>query len=120
MCAVHDWRKAKAKGDVVGTILFDLSSAFELVDAMLLENKIKIYGADERTCFWIRSYMTYRWQELQAADAETRLTAISCGVPQGRGLSPLLFVIFTADMPEMCLIAQLILYVDDTTGFVTG
>jgi hypothetical protein len=117
---VHDWRGAKAKGDVVGTILFDLSSAYDLVDAVLLENKMKIYGADERTCLWIRSYMTERWQEVQVGDAGTKLTAIPCGVPQGGGLSPLLFVIFTADMPEMCPIAQLILYADDTTGFVTG
>jgi hypothetical protein len=35
-------------------------------------------------------------------------------------MAPLLFVIFTDDLPEVCVIAQLILYVDDTTGFVTG
>jgi hypothetical protein len=28
------------------------------------------------------------------------------------------FVIFMTDMPDMCLIAQLILYADDNTGFV--
>jgi hypothetical protein len=118
--AVQERREAKAKGEVVGTILFDLLSAFDLVDAVLPENKMKIYGADKRTCLWIRSYMTERWQEVQVGDAETKLTVIPCGVPQRGGLSPLLFVIFTADMPERCLIAQLILYADDTTGFVTG
>jgi hypothetical protein len=42
------------------------------------------------------------------------------GVPQGGGLSPILLVIFTADMPEVCTVAQLKLYADDTTGFVVG
>jgi hypothetical protein len=42
------------------------------------------------------------------------------GVPQGSGISPLLFVIFTACMPEICNEGKLILYADDTTIIALG
>jgi hypothetical protein len=95
---VHDWRETKAKGDVVGTILFVLSSAFDLVDAKLLESKLKIYGADERTCLWICSYITDTWQEVQIGDAGTKLAAIPRGVPQEGGLCVLSVCIFKCIM----------------------
>jgi hypothetical protein len=64
--------------------------------------------------------MTGRMQSVQVGMDMTELILNPYGVPQGGGLSPILFVIFTAYMPDVCTVAQLILNTDDTTGFVVG
>jgi hypothetical protein len=102
--------------------LFDLSSAFDLVDAGLLVEKLLIYGADcdDRTCIWVISYMLGRMPAVQVGKEVTSMTLFPCGVPQGSLATALLFVIFTADMPDSCKIASLVLDADDTTGLVVG
>jgi hypothetical protein len=41
-------------------------------------------------------------------------------LPQGGGLSPLLFAVYTSDMTEACPTASMTLYADDTTGSVAA
>jgi hypothetical protein len=100
--------------------LLDLLAAFDMVDAQIMVAKIKLYGADEKTCSWLHSYMTGRWQMVQVGEETSSRTILMFGVPQGSGISPLLFVIFTACMPEICNEGKLILYTDDTTIIVWG
>jgi hypothetical protein len=64
--------------------------------------------------------MTGRFQMVQVGEEISTKTCIQYGFPQGSGLSPLLFVIFTACMPESCVLGQLILYAYDTTVIFWG
>jgi hypothetical protein len=116
-CLVHDCCDMKNKGKEVGLVLFDLSSAFDLVDASILVEKLKIYGVGETACKWVLSYMFGRRQLVQIGQSQSSLQPISYGVPQGGTLLPLLFVVFTADMPEAVKGAELVIYADDTSAW---
>jgi hypothetical protein len=78
-----------------------VGAAFDLVDESLLVEKLRKYGANDRTCQWLKSYLTGRMQLVQVGMDMMELILNPYGVPQGGGLSPILFVIFTADMPEV-------------------
>jgi hypothetical protein len=57
---------------------------------------------------------------VQVGDCKSGKEKVLYGVPQGSGLSPLLFVLFTSDMPDACNLGWLIMYADDTNCFVVG
>ena len=57
------WVRAASAGQVSGVMLLDLSAAFDLVDSDLLLKKLRIYGVDENSLSWIKSYLTERYQD---------------------------------------------------------
>ena len=56
------WVRAASKGQVSGVILLDLSAAFDLVDPVMMINKLRVYGVEEDYLAWISSYLTNRYQ----------------------------------------------------------
>ena len=56
------WVRASCEGKLSGIVLLDLSAAFDLVDADLLIEKLRIYKFDDDIIAWIRSYLTNRSQ----------------------------------------------------------
>jgi predicted RNase H-like HicB family nuclease len=119
-CAIHEWRCLLSTGKTVAMAMFDLLAAFDLVEADLLVEKLLIYGAEEATCQRLKSYMTGRIQLVQVGNYKSEERSVLLGLPQGGGLSPLLFVLFTSDMPDACNQAWLVMYADDTNCFVVG
>jgi hypothetical protein len=67
-CAIHEWRSLLSTGKTVAMAMFDLSAAFDLVEADLLVEKLRIYGAEEMTCQWLKSYMTGQIQLVQVGN----------------------------------------------------
>ena len=45
---------------------------------------------------------------------------VPCGVPQGSVLGPLLFIIYTNDLPNCLTQSKAILFADDTTVYSTS
>jgi retron-type reverse transcriptase len=64
--------------------------------------------------------MTGRRQLVQVGTEKSNEVSVPYGVPQGGGLSPLLFIIFTSDMEEACTEAMTLTYADDTSASVMG
>ena len=69
---------------------------------------------------WFRSYLTNRQQFTCVAGARSSSLSITCGVPQGSVLGPLLFLIYVNDIGNAVPLPNKIikLFADDTNLFV--
>ena len=95
-------------GDVVAVTSVDLSRAFDSVDHDVLLTKLCWYGIDPS---WFRSYLVGRRQVVRGGSLSLPL---SHGVPQGSLVGPILFSIFTNDLPSFLPHGRLVSYADDT------
>ena len=68
---------------------------------------------------WFESYLSEREQFVTINGVESKRNKITCGVPQGSVLGPLLFLIFINDLPNATDFLTL-LFADDTTFQLSG
>ena len=68
---------------------------------------------------WFDSYLSNRKQLIDLSGVKSSLENISCGVPQGSILGPLLFLMYVNDM-EMAVNCKLLLYADDSALLIPG
>lgn len=54
---VDDWRKALDRDEVVGTVLADLSKAFDMIDHSKLLEKLYGYGIRGKELIWFENYL---------------------------------------------------------------
>jgi len=74
-------------------VFIDLSKAFDTVDHSILITKLYHYGIKGKALTWFKSYLEYRSQCVCIESENSDFKEISCGVPQGSILGPLLFLI---------------------------
>ena len=94
------WVEAMDRGEATGVVLLDMSAAFDMVDHNLLIEKLLLYGFDNASAAWIKSYLTDRRQTVCIDGTCSPLLPLEYGVPQGSIIGPLLYIIFTSDLPE--------------------
>ena len=88
---IDPWLNAVDHGEMVGVVLVEFKNAFDLVDHNSLLSKLEMYGI--KTRIWFESYLSERKQQLNVNNCTSAFKPISCGVPQGSILGPLLFLI---------------------------
>ena len=108
------------KGFHTGIILIDLSKAFDTVNHDILRNKLKVYGCSDHALTWFTSYLSDRKQSVQIKTVMSKCSDIKIGVPQGSILGPLLFTLYTNDLPNVLRYGRVDMYADDTTLSVSG
>lgn len=111
----NDWLKEMDNSNLVGAILLDFSAAFDIIDHNLLIGKLRCYGLKPSAIAWLESYLSNRRQRVFYNGVLSNTIHLNCGVPQGSCLGPLLFSIFTNDLPSVINKASLTLYADDST-----
>ena len=97
---------------LTGIILTDLEKAFNTINEILFK-KLKAMGFFEGWITWFQSYLSERIFFISIEKQCSDYGRISCGVPLGSILGPLLFLIYVNDMPQ-AVNSNLLLYADDS------
>ena len=95
-------------------VFIDLKKAFDTVNHEILITKLEHYGVRGNVLNWFKSYLTDRKQFVCYNGSSSEIKNISCGVPQGSVLGPLLFLIYINDLPNISKKLRFYLFADDT------
>ena len=101
-------------------LFLDLSKAFDTVNHQILLDKLCNYGVRGRPHDWFASYLRDRKQFVQIGNQKSRLLEMTCGVPQGSTLGPLLFLIYINDIANSSNKLSFRLFADDANIFYTS
>ena len=110
----NDWYLNIDNGLINMAVFIDLAKAFDTVSHTILLKKLELYGLRGRTLDWFSSYLFNRQQQCFVQGCLSKSQTISCGVPQGSILGPLLFLIYINDLPGCLQHTKPYMYADDT------
>ena len=109
----------KAKPELTMGIFIDLRKAFDTISHTLLLQKLNHYGIRGVANEWIRSYLTNRKQYVSYNKHSSTLLDVTCGVPQGSILGPLLFILYINDIANALPTGNVLSFADDTTLYLS-
>ena len=101
-------------GNTAAGIFIDLQKAFDTVNHKILCGKLNYYGFRGKSLELISSFLCGRKQFVSINGHNSSYLDITCGVPQGSTLGPLLFLIYINDLRYCLKYAVASHFADDT------
>jgi hypothetical protein len=121
VAAIEDaWEKRK----ITAALTMDVKGAFPTVNRACLLHKMRGVQQDENLVTWVDSFISDRLVEITIAGEAGEAIATNTGLPQGLPVSPILFLIYIADLAS--LVENRVpgtvglSFVDDVTWVVDG
>lgn len=90
------------EGIPMAFVRLDLSAAFETVDHNILTNRLaKTAQVRGHALDWMTSFLTDSSQRVKLEKVVSKENKLTCGVPQGSALSPLLFNVYVRPVADV-------------------
>lgn len=117
---VHHFIKNRLRvKKATGMVLLDIAKAFDSVPHLPLAAKLFLLGLPEPLCQLIGNFLLNRSFRVRIDNNTSDWHPINAGVPQGALLSPLLYILYTSDIPKLEF-AQIAQFADDTAIYYSN
>uniref|UniRef100_A0A3B3H5U1 Reverse transcriptase domain-containing protein n=1 Tax=Oryzias latipes TaxID=8090 RepID=A0A3B3H5U1_ORYLA len=101
-------------------VFVDLQKAFDTLNHTMLLSRLQKYGFRGIAYSWLESYLINRCQYVYFNNEKSDMCPVTCGVPQGSLLGPILFILYINDLCKVSDLLNCVLYADDTTLYLSG
>ena len=101
-------------------IFIDLTKAFDAVYHAILLTKLNHYGIRGVVHDCFKPYLSQREQFVNVNGQNSLFLLVTCGVPQGSIIGPLLFLFYVNDLSRTSSLLTFHLFADDTNLYFSG